>query len=93
MADKVGEWFRFITPVMVTIAIFFLGTVLKNQDSMGERIEAIAKEQSIYYNNHLSEHKDFCVTIEHRLTKIESRIGILNGDKIYGEVFGNKNEL
>ena len=66
--------FRFITPVLVTMTIFILGMVLSNQGKLEDRFIDMQKETRTYFTNHLSEHKDFCIAIEHRLTKIESTI-------------------
>lgn len=81
--------FRFLTPVLVTVAIFILSIVINNQDKLVNKVDTLQKEQVAYFNNHLSEHKDFCVVIEHRLSTIEAQLGIANNKiKQYHDNFG-----
>ena len=68
------EVWRIITPIMttvlsvlVTIILFYLGTINKNIDKL-----------DVHFTNHLTEHrvflneyKDNCVKIEHRFTALE----------------------
>ena len=56
-----GQIFRFITPTLVSVAIFLL-TIL-----LGE-----VKELKSHFTNHLSEHKQIEIFLEKRLTYIET---------------------
>lgn len=76
--DGVGKMFRFITPLLVSIVLFFLGYVLNNQGKLDDKIMCLQREQYAYFTNHLSNYKDFSVMVESRLTAIEV---VLNGKK------------
>ena len=68
-SDKVngtGVWFRFIIPVLVTVAIFLLSLLI-----------ADVREIKVKFDNHLQHHTQLEVTLESRLTKIETLISNL----------------
>ena len=56
-----GSILRFITPILITIAIFILGMV---REDLGE-----VKQ---HFRNHLSEHKIIEITLDKRLSRIET---------------------
>lgn len=64
--NGVGELFRFITPILVTIAIFFLGWIKTDISSL-----------KTHFTNHLFHHQDLEVGYEKRLTQTE-KIGEAN---------------
>jgi hypothetical protein len=67
--DKVngaGVWLRFITPVLVTVAIFLLSLLIADMRELKEK-----------FNNHLQHHVQLEVTLESRLTRIETLISNL----------------
>ncbi len=62
--DKIngyGAILRFITPILVTIALFILGAI---KGDLGEL--------KTHFTNHLSEHKSIEIKLESRLTHIET---------------------
>lgn len=62
--DKINGWgavFRFITPLLITISLFILGMLRSD-----------LCELKAHFTNHLSEHKQIEVTLEKRLTHIET---------------------
>jgi len=75
--DEVGAMFRFITPALISLVLFILGLIINNQAKLDEKILCIQKEQYAYFNNHLSNYKDFGIMVEHRLTKIEAILGTI----------------
>lgn len=62
-----GVYFRFITPILVTIAIFVLGLLMSDM-----------QELKRHFSNHLGEHKHIEILLEKRLSRIEA---ILEGVK------------
>lgn len=42
--EQVGHWMRFATPVLVTIALFFLSSINKNVEDVGKRVESVRAE-------------------------------------------------
>jgi hypothetical protein len=61
-----GVLLRFITPILITVALFILGMIRSD-----------LKELETHFTNHLSEHKILETTLENRLTKLETQIEIL----------------
>jgi hypothetical protein len=57
-----GEIFRFITPILVTIAIFVINGVDKKVDKLDS-----------HFTNHLQHHQELEVGYEKRLSCIESK--------------------
>lgn len=58
------EWFRLITPVLVTIALFILSGIRGDVSDLKKSL-----------GGHLTEHKSLEVCIEKRLTRIETICG------------------
>ena len=56
-----GAILRFITPVLVTVALFILGMI---RQDLGEL--------KIHFANHLSEHKNIEILLERRLSRMET---------------------
>lgn len=61
--------FRFITPILITIVLYMVG-IIRND----------LKDVQLHMKNHLSEHKDIEVTLEKRLTRIETLLDRINGN-------------
>ena len=64
--DKInsyGQLFRFITPILVTIILFILGMIKQDLGQL-----------KIQFDNHLSEHKKIEITLENRLSRIETKL-------------------
>ena len=61
--DGYGAIFRFITPILITVALFILGII---RQDLGEL--------KAHFNNHLNEHKIIEIMLESRLTRIETLI-------------------
>ena len=74
--DIYGSIFRFITPVLITIALFILTMI---RTDMGEL--------KSHFTNHLSDHKTFEVKLENRMTCLETTIKLLMRDS--GKSFKN----
>lgn len=58
-----GAIFRFITPVLITIVLFILGMI---KQDLGEL--------KVHFINHLQEHKIIEITLEQRLSRIETKL-------------------
>ena len=63
---------HYITPILVTVAIFMLTQIGGRMDKIELNIERLA----IHFTNHLSGHKDFEVMLGERLTRIETVLGL-----------------
>jgi hypothetical protein len=86
MADKIngyGVVFRFITPLL-TFLLTIIGTlILGNLTDLRQNVEESKidrKEIRVYFSNHLNHHADFEVSLERRLTCIETKL-----EKIWNE--------
>jgi len=86
--DKIngyGTIFRFITPTLVTIALFILGMLrtdmiaakIETKENFN-KLEAIAKvnfdNMNLQFSNHLSTHRTFDKEVCERLSSIEAII-------------------
>ena len=60
-ANGYGVWFRFITPVLITIALFILGLIV-----------ADLREMKMLFSNHLEHHRNIEIKIAERLSSIET---------------------
>lgn len=76
-----GEYFRFITPILVTIACILLGFLLSDM-----------KELKLCFSNHLEHHRVMEVSWEGRLSGIETKLSIreqAKNENSLGEVAGH----
>ncbi len=72
-----GQVFRFITPILITVAIFLLNWIRTDVKKIDTDLISLAT----HFTNHLSHHKDLEVDYEHRITIIESKTGVKNVGK------------
>ena len=72
--NGIGVMFRFITPallaVMSTLIVFILSGI--KTDILGIKFDI--RELTLQFSNHLSDHKQIELTLEKRLTKLETLI-------------------
>lgn len=69
-----GTLLRFITPILITIALFILGMIRSD-----------LKELEMHFTNHLSEHKQLEVNFEKRFSCLETQMDILINEHKGGE--------
>jgi len=69
-----GALLRFITPILITIALFILGMIRSD-----------LKELEMHFTNHLSEHKQLEVNFEKRFSCLETQMDILINEHKGGE--------
>ena len=69
--DKIngyGAILRFITPVLVTIALFILGLIRQDIGMLRQDLTLL----KTHFENHLSYHREMEVLLEKRLSRIET---------------------
>jgi hypothetical protein len=65
-----GALLRFITPILVSIVLYFL-----------VQVHCDIKELGTHFTNHLSDHKNIETKLENRLTTVETILDILVREK------------
>jgi hypothetical protein len=69
-----GAIMWFITPVLITIMLFILGAMREDVKQLKAETRYGFEKSEIYFNNHLSYHRQFDKEISERLSRIEARI-------------------
>ena len=75
--DTINGWgsvFRFITPVLVTIALFYLAGLQSQIKDMKCEVKELTKETQLYHTNHLSHHTKMEISFSERLTALETEL-------------------
>ena len=73
--DKINGWgqiFRFVTPVLITIALWILGDMRNQIRDVREDAKLVAVETKVYSLNHLEHHRVFEISLCERITSIET---------------------
>ena len=75
--DKINGWgtvFRFVTPILITIALWIMSGICKDIDEVRETTQEMAIETTRYNTNHLQHHASIEKEICERLARIEERM-------------------
>lgn len=73
--DKINGWgaiFRFVTPILVTIALFILTGIKSEIKDFKTETDKRFNKIDLQFSNHLEHHRIFEIAFCERLTKIET---------------------
>ena len=75
--DKINGWgsaFRFITPILLTVALFILTGIKEEIKEVKCDTTKRFDKVDLQFSNHLEHHRQYEVILAERMTRIETKI-------------------